>query len=141
MKKFFSEFKQFAMRGNVVDLAVGVIIGAAFKTIVDSLVNDIISPLLGLLVNTNFSELSAEIGGVTVAYGSFITAVLNFVLMAFVLFLLVKAMNRLSGLGKKKQPEQPPLTKVCPFCKSEIAAGATRCPNCTSQLDDANCAK
>ena len=136
MKKFFSEFKEFAMRGSVVDLAVGVISGAAFKAIVDSLVNDILSPLLGLIVNTNFSDLTLSVGHVSIAYGAFITAVINFLLMAFVLFLIIKTLNKLSGLRKKPEAEPAaPATKACPFCKSTVAIDATRCPHCTSELE------
>ena len=138
MKKFLREFKEFAMRGNVLDMAIGVVIGAAFKAIVDSLVNDIISPLIGLFFNSDFSELSVQIGGVSLAYGSFITAVLNFVIIAFVLFVVVKAANKAAELRKKlEKPQAPaaPTTKVCPYCKSEIPVDATRCPHCTSQLD------
>lgn len=138
MKKFLREFKEFAMRGNVLDMAIGVVIGAAFKAIVDSLVNDIISPLIGLFFNSDFSALSVQIGGVSLAYGSFITAVLNFVIIAFVLFVVVKAANKAAELRKKlEKPQAPaaPTTKVCPYCKSEIPVDATRCPHCTSQLD------
>ncbi len=138
MKKFLREFKEFAMRGNVLDMAIGVVIGAAFKAIVDSLVNDIISPLIGLFFNSDFSTLSVQIGGVSLAYGSFITAVLNFVIIAFVLFVVVKAANKAAELRKKlEKPQAPaaPTTKVCPYCKSEIPVDATRCPHCTSQLD------
>jgi len=134
----FKEFKEFAMRGNVLDMAIGVVIGAAFKAIVDSLVNDIISPLIGLFFNSDFSTLSVQIGGVSLAYGSFITAVLNFVIIAFVLFVVVKAANKAAELRKKlEKPQAPaaPTTKVCPYCKSEIPVDATRCPHCTSQLD------
>ena len=134
MKKFFSEFKEFAMRGSVVDLAVGVIIGAAFKAIVDSLVNDILSPLLGLIVNTNFSDLTLRIGEVSLSYGSFITAIINFILMAFILFLLVRGLNKLNSLTKKPEKAPEPTTRICPFCKSEIPLEATRCPHCTSDL-------
>ncbi len=135
MKTFWSEFKKFAMRGNVMDMAVGIIIGAAFTAIVTSLVDDLISPLLGLLVKVNFSDLSISIFGATFAYGNFIMAVINFLLIALVLFVIIRAMNRISSLGKK-QVEEKPTTKECPFCKSEIAIEATRCPNCTSHLEE-----
>ncbi len=135
MKTFFGEFKKFAMRGNVMDMAVGIIIGAAFTAIVTSLVDDLISPLLGLLVKVNFSDLSISVFGTTFAYGNFIMAVINFLLIAFVLFLIIRAMNRISSIGKK-QEEEKPTTKECPFCKSEIAIEATRCPNCTSHLEE-----
>ena len=131
MKKFMTEFKEFAMRGNVMDLAVGVIIGAAFKSIVDSLVSDIISPIIGLLCRGNFDGLQVSFLGVTLTYGKFLTAVINFIIMAFVVFLLMKGINGLSKIGKKEVPAAP-TTKVCPFCKSEIDIEATKCPHCTS---------
>lgn len=135
MKKFFSEFKKFALRGNVIDLAVGVIIGGAFQGIVSSLVGDIISPLIGLVADQDFSMLILKIGGVELRYGSFLTAVINFVLMAFVIFVFLRILNKLASLGKKTEEPEAPKTKTCPFCKSEIAIDATRCPHCTSPLD------
>lgn len=136
MKKFFGEFKEFALRGNVMDLAIGVIIGAAFQAIINSLVNDVISPLIGLIANTDLSYMVATVGDVEIRYGAFITAVINFIIMALIIFFLVKGMNALAGMGKKKEEEKPaaPTTKVCPYCKSEIAIDATRCPHCTSEL-------
>ncbi len=137
MKKFLKEFKEFAMRGNVIDLAVGVIIGGAFKGIVDSLVNDVVSPLIGLVAKKDFSTLVFTILGVEVHYGAFITAVINFVIMAFVIFLFVKLMNSLSAIGKKEEViVEAATTKICPFCKSEIAIDATRCAHCTSSLEE-----
>ncbi|MBQ1950188.1 MAG: large conductance mechanosensitive channel protein MscL [Clostridia bacterium] len=142
MKKIFAEFKEFINRGNVVDMAVGIMIGAAFKAIVDSLVNDIISPLIGLLVKTDFSNLSVKLFGVELMYGAFIMALLNFFIIAVVLFLMIKVMNNLHNLPlinkKNDEPaeEEAPTTKLCPFCQSEIAIAATRCPHCTSQLED-----
>ena len=137
MKKFFSEFKAFITKGNVMDLAIGVIIGGAFQAIVASLTGDIISPLLGLLVNTNFADLVATVGDVEIRYGAFITAIINFILMALVIFFFLKAI-RGAGKLKKKKEEAPaaPTTKKCPFCKSEIAIEATRCPHCTSELPE-----
>lgn len=136
MKKFMAEFKEFINRGNVVDMAVGIMIGAAFKAIVDSLVNDIISPLIGLLFKQDFSGLTLTLWGVELKYGAFIMAVLNFLIIAFVLFLIIKLMNSLRDIGKKKVEEAPaaPTTKICPYCKSEIAIDATRCPHCTSEV-------
>lgn len=153
MKGFFSEFKKFIMRGNVIDLAVGVIIGGAFQAIVNSLVNDIVSPVLSLVTKgVNFAdkfivltgdevsfataEAAKEAGYATLNYGGFITAVINFIIMAFVIFLLVKAINKISDLGKKKEEEAPaaPTTKVCPYCKSEISLEAVKCPHCTSDI-------
>jgi large conductance mechanosensitive channel len=140
MKKLLSEFRDFISKGNVIDLAVGVIIGAAFKTIVDSLVGDIISPVIGLVANTNFSDLVWQIGGVSIGYGAFITAILNFLIMAIVLFVIIKAMgaaHTLGGKRKRGEPETPaaPTEKTCQFCKSKIAVDATRCPYCTSEVD------
>lgn len=139
MKKFLSEFKKFALRGNVIDLAVGVIIGGAFQAIVNSLVGDMISPLLGLIADKDFSTLVWNVGDVEIKYGSFVTAVINFLLMALVIFLFLRLLNRLLTLGKKAEtPEEPkaPTTKICPFCKTEIAIDATRCPHCTSALEE-----
>ncbi|MBO7394366.1 MAG: large conductance mechanosensitive channel protein MscL [Abditibacteriota bacterium] len=135
MKAFLNEFKAFAMRGNVIDLAVGVIIGGAFQAIVKSLVDDILSPLIGLIVKQDFNELAATVFDVKIKYGSFITATINFIIMAFVIFLLVKGLNKLTSIGAKPA-EEAPTTKECPFCKSEVNIAATRCPNCTSELSD-----
>ena len=134
MKKFLKEFKEFAMRGNVIDLAVGVIIGAAFQKIVTSLVNDVISPIIGLVAKQNFNDLALEFAGVTVKYGAFITEVINFIIMAFVIFVMVKALNKLASIGKKEEEAKEPDTKKCPYCCSEIDIKATRCPNCTSEV-------
>ena len=136
MKKLWNEFKTFAFKGNVMDMAVGVIIGAAFGAIVSSLVGDIISPLIGLLFKQDFSTLTATVNEVEIHYGAFISAVINFLIVALVLFLVIKSFNKASNL-KKKPEEAPaaPTTKVCPYCKSEIPIGATRCPHCTSELD------
>ena len=129
------EFREFAMQGNVLDMAVGVIIGAAFGAIINSLVDDIISPLIGLLFDTDFSALVATIGSVEIKYGSFVTAVINFILIALVLFCIIKAANKAKEAASKKEPEAEPTTKVCPYCLSEIPLAATRCAHCTSQLD------
>ena len=136
MKKFIQEFKEFAVKGNVMDMAVGIIIGGAFTAIVTSLVNDIISPLIGLLVKMDFNALTATVLGVEIKYGAFIMAVVNFLIVALVLFSIIKAMNRASELVKKKEEEAPgaSTTKICPYCRSEIAIEATRCPHCTSEL-------
>ena len=137
MKKLLNEFKEFALRGNVMDLAVGVIIGAAFQAIINSLVNDVISPLIGLVANTDLSYMVATVGDVEIRYGAFITAIINFIIMAFIIFLMMKSINKLLSFGKKKEEEAPPAptTKICPYCKSEIALDATRCPHCTSTLE------
>jgi len=139
------EFKDFAMRGNVMDLAIAVIIGGAFGKIVASLVNDILMPLIGLLLGgLSFSELFVALdgnayetleaaqaaGAATLNYGLFIQVIVDFVIVAFVIFLLVRAMNRM----KKPEPVAAPTTKECPHCFSTIPLKATRCPNCTSQL-------
>ena len=137
MKKIIGEFKEFINRGNVVDMAVGIMIGAAFKAIVDALVNNLISPLIGLIFQKDFSDLAITIGGASLQYGAFIMAVLNFFIIAVVLFSIIKLMNTMRDLGKKKEEvaeEVAPTTKVCPYCKSEIAIDATRCPHCTSEL-------
>ena len=138
MKKFFEEFKKFIARGNVMDMAVGIIIGGAFTTIVNSLVNDIINPLLGLFGGMNFDKLEWNItGDVVLYYGKFITSIVNFLIMAFVVFILVRTINKTGEkFSKKDNTPVAPTTKKCPYCKSEIAIDATRCPHCTSQLDE-----
>lgn len=138
MKKFMDEFKKFISRGNVMDMAVGVIIGGAFTSIVNSLVNDIINPVLGVFGGLNFSEYSIKLSGdATLNYGNFITAIINFLIMALVIFSIVKIMNGMAAKMALKKDEKPaaPTTKKCPFCKSEIAIDATRCPHCTSELE------
>ena len=125
------EFKDFAMRGNVMDLAIAVIIGGAFGKIIASLVNDILMPLVGLLLGgLDFSGLAITVGEAAINYGLFIQAIVDFVIVAFVIFLLVRAMNNM----KKPEPAAEPTTKDCPYCFSTIPIKATRCPNCTSQL-------
>ena len=140
MKQFVKEFKAFISRGNVIDMAVGIIIGGAFTTIVNSLVNDIINPLLGVFGGKDFSQYYIQLPGeATLNYGAFIAAIINFLIMAFVIFTLIKFLNKVSEMSKKKEePEETaaPTTKVCPFCKSEIAIEATRCAHCTSVLED-----
>ncbi len=152
MKKFFKEFKEFISRGNVLNLAVGVIIGAAFQSIVKSLTDDIISPVIGLIFKADFKDLAIVVKEATldaegailepelaIRYGAFITAVINFFIMAFVIFLIVKGVNKIMDLGKKKVEEpapQAPTTKKCPHCISEIAIEATRCPYCTSEIKE-----
>ncbi len=137
MKKFLDEFKAFVCRGNVLDLAVGVIIGGAFQSLVKSLIDNMISPILGLVAGRDLSAWALNIFGVQIRYGAFITALINFVIMAFVVFLIVKGVNLIMSLGKKKAEEAPApvTTKKCPFCCTEIAIEATRCPHCTSELD------
>ncbi|MGD9560477.1 MAG: large conductance mechanosensitive channel protein MscL [Oscillospiraceae bacterium] len=132
MKKFFQEFKDFALRGNVMDLAVGVIVGAAFQAVVNSLVTNVLSPFIGIFTGKNFDNLSVDIFGATLTYGAFITSLINFIIMAFVVFLLVKGMNRLAG-----KKADAPTTKKCPYCFTDIPIEATRCPNCTAELPPA----
>ena len=144
MKKFFNEFKEFITKGNVLDMAVGVIIGAAFKDIVTSLTDNIISPILAIFGKTDFNSYVLPLfGDNAIKYGAFITSVINFLIMAFIIFLLVKGVAAIEalavkGLKKKEEEAAPaaPTQKVCPFCKSEIAIDATRCPHCTSELKD-----
>ena len=133
MKNFASEFKKFIARGNVMDLAVGVIIGGAFKAIVDSLVNDIISPVIGIFATDTLNQSTLYIGGASIAYGAFISAIVNFLIIAFVLFLLIRWVNRLQGVIMPK--EEKPEPRKCPYCLSVIPEEATRCPHCTSQLN------
>ena len=142
----WKEFKEFAMRGNVIDLAVGVVIGGAFGKIVSSFVADVIMPLIGLLLGKisfenlfvslsgeEYASLAAaqEAGAATLNYGLFISAIVDFLIVAFVIFLVIKGINKL----QKPAPAAAPTTKKCPYCFTEIALEATRCPNCTSQLD------
>jgi large conductance mechanosensitive channel len=136
MKKITQEFKDFIMRGNVIDLAVGVIIGGAFQAIVNSLVDDIINPLLSIfLKEIDFSSLTLNVLNAKIGYGSLINAIITFLINGIVIFLIIKAINKSANAFKKPEEEAAPTTKVCPFCKSEIAIDATRCPHCTSQLD------
>ena len=135
MKNFMNEFKKFICRGNVMDMAVGVIIGGAFTAIVTSLVNDVINPLLGIFGGMNFDQLVWNVNGAEIAYGKFITAVINFLIMALIIFGIVRTMNKFSDKYSKKEEPAAPTTKKCPYCKSDIALDATRCPHCTSQID------
>ena len=149
MKKFLEEFKAFAMRGNVVDMAVGVVIGGAFGSITTSLVNDIFMPLLGVITGgINFGglfyaldgqkyasiEAAKEAGVGTLNYGLFIQYVLNFILIAFCMFLVIRVMNKLKKPAPAPAPAKP--KRLCPYCRSEIADDATRCPHCTSMLNE-----
>lgn len=150
MKKFLEEFKVFIMRGNVMDLAVGVIIGGAFQTIINSLVNDILMPVISLITGgIDFSNWFIQLGGseqyatlaaaqeagvATLAYGNFITAFINFLIMAFVIFSIVKTLNTLDA-RRHPSEDAAPTTKKCPYCQSEIDIQATRCPHCTSTLE------
>ena len=127
IKNFFEEFKAFAMRGNVLDMAVGVVVGSAFTAIVN------ISPIIGLFFNADFSDVVIQIGDVGIGVGAFLNAIINFLIVAFVLFVTIKAINMLH----KKPVEEPkePTTKKCPYCQSEISIKAVRCPHCTSKLE------
>ncbi|MER3413180.1 MAG: large conductance mechanosensitive channel protein MscL [Armatimonadota bacterium] len=147
------EFRQFALKGNMVDIAVAFVIGAAFTSIVNSLVKDILTPVIGLITGgVDFSkqfvvlregnvpgpyttiEEASKVGAVTLNYGLFVNAVISFFIVAFVLFLVVRAMNRLQRLRAQDAPVPAPTTETCPFCKMEIPIGATRCGHCTSSL-------
>lgn len=149
------EFREFAMRGNVVDMAVGIIIGGAFGTIVKSLVSDVLMPPLGLLIGgVDFSDLfitlkqgakagpyatladAQSAGAVTVNYGTFINTLISFLIVAFAVFLLIKGINRLRR--EKEAPPAAPTTKDCPYCFSVIPVQATRCPHCTAELGGAS---
>ena len=128
MKKFLEEFKSFALRGNVMDMAVGVLIGGAFSGIVTSLTDNFIQPIIKLVMTGKVYTLE-EISGYASAFGS---SVVNFLIMAFILFCLLKAMNKVMSFGSKPEEPAQPTTKICPFCMSEIDIRATRCPHCTS---------
>ncbi len=148
---FFGEFKKFITRGNVIDLAVGVIVGGAFQKIVNSLVDDIVMPVISLatkgldfanwfisLNGEKYDTLEAakEAGAATLNFGNFISAVLNFLIMAFVIFLLVKGINSVVEKTKKPAAPEAPKTKKCPYCKTEIDIEASRCPHCTSEITE-----
>lgn len=150
-KGFIAEFKKFIMRGNVIDLAVGVIIGGAFQSIVKSLVDDIFMPIISLatkgidfsnwfiaLDGNKYGTLAQaqEAGAAVISYGNFISAVINFIIMAFIIFLFVKAINNLAEKTKKAEEPAAPTTKKCPYCMSEIDIEATKCPHCTSSLEE-----
>jgi large conductance mechanosensitive channel len=150
MKKFLSEFKAFALKGNVVDMAVGVIIGGAFGAIVSSLINDIIMPLLGLLIKVDFNSwgivlgenpenlapgAAAEAGLTVFYYGKFISAIVYFILIALAIFIVIRALRKVEEKAKKKEEPAPAKApRLCPYCKQEVADDATRCPHCTSEL-------
>lgn len=147
----WKEFKEFIMRGNVVDLAIGIIIGGAFGKIVTSFVNDIIMPPIGMILGKvdfanlyinlsggKYDSLSAaqEAGAVTINYGAFINTVIDFLIVALVIFLVIRALNRMHKKEAKKEETPAPTTKKCPFCYTEIHIDATRCPACTSTLKE-----
>jgi large conductance mechanosensitive channel len=125
-----TEFKKFALRGNLVELAVAIILGLAFNAVVQSLVDDVLMNLIAAAVGEpDFSALTFKVGDAVIRYGDFITAVVNFILVAFALFLVVKAINRMMG-----SPKEPPKMAECPFCKTSIPVNATKCPACTAEL-------
>ncbi len=147
------EFKEFALKGNIMDMAIGVIIGGAFQKIVTSLVNDIIMPAISVFTGkVDFSDLVVKVGNSSIKYGSFITTIVDFLIIAFSIFIAIRAINKLNDkakqdldkmskkskllkVRKKKEDTVPePTTKVCPYCLSEINIKATRCPHCTSEL-------
>ena len=132
MKKFIEEFKTFALRGNMMDMAVGVLIGGAFSGIVTSLTDNFINPILNLATGGQMYTLQ-DVAGFASA---FISSLFNFFITALVLFFLLKGVNKLMTLGRKKEAPAAPTTKVCPFCKTEISIEATRCPHCTSVLEE-----
>ena len=140
MKKFFSEFRDLIARGSVIDMAVGIIIGAAFTAIVNSLVTDVITPIIAVFTSgIAFEDLVIPLDnkGDGIMIGSFINALIQFLIIAFVVFLLVKAVNKVHDAANKmakKTPEEPAAPRLCPYCKQEVAPDATRCPHCTSEL-------
>lgn len=138
---FLKEFKTFIMRGNVLDMAVGVIVGGAFTSIVKSLNEDILTPIIAVFGGTDFSYLTLTLGSgenaPVLTYGNFITAILNFLITAFVIFLIIKTINNVNDkLSKKEEVVEEVTTKECPYCKSKIAIAATRCPHCTSEINE-----
>ena len=154
------EFKEFALKGNIMDMAIGVVMGGAFQKIVNSLVNDIIMPAISVLTGkVDFSDMVFTVGNASIKYGNFITAIVDFLIIAFSIFLVVKYLNKLNKLKelgdlaaskldkkgkfakhKEQNQEEPkePETKICPYCLTEIKYHATRCPNCTSELVEKN---
>lgn len=138
MKKFFGEFKEFIAKGNVLDLAVGVIIGSAFSAIVTALTDNIINPLINCIGSAEIQGKIHLVGDNYIDYGAFISAIINFIIMAFIIFCIVKAVNKAMTIGKKKEEEieEEPTTKTCPFCKSEIPVDAVKCCHCTSDIPE-----
>lgn len=126
------EFKAFALQGNVMSLAVGVMIGAAFQDIVSSLTDNILSPIVGLFIGQNFNTLSLDVLGVTLYYGAFITSIVNFIILAFVVFLMVKSINKVFARKEEEKVAEP--GRTCPFCMTAVHQEATRCGACTSTL-------
>lgn len=140
MKKFFDEFKEFISRGNVMDLAVGVIIGGAFTAIINSVVSDLIMPIVSIFTGgINFADMKLYLpfgsGEAYFAYGNFLNALIQFLIIALVVFLIVRGINRLNRLSPKKAAAEEK-APTCPYCLEEIHEGATRCPHCTAQLNE-----
>lgn len=138
MKRFFKEFKEFISKGNVLNLAVGVIIGGAFSSIVTSLTDNIINPLINCIGGAEIQGKIHLVGDNYIDYGAFLSAIINFIIMALIIFCIVKAVNKAMSLGHKKEDEvvEEVKTKICPFCKSEIAVDAVKCPHCTSDITE-----
>ena len=137
MKKFMEEFKEFALKGNVMDMAIGVIIGGAFTAIVNAFTGDFIDPLLGMIGGAEFGGKIPLPGGGALMWGHFLSSVVNFLIVALILFCMLKGINKLMELGKRNKEEEAEETeKECPFCCSKIAIKATRCPNCTSVIEE-----
>ena len=138
MKKFLEEFKEFALKGNVMDMAIGVIIGGAFTAIVTAFTDDFITPLISIFGGTEFGGKIPLPGpeGNAILWGDFISAVVNFIIVALILFSMLKAMNKLMNLRKKEEEDTEPLTKKCPLCCSEIDVKAIKCPCCTGDIKD-----
>ena len=134
MKKFFQEFKEFALKGNVLDMAIGVIIGGAFSGLVTSLTDCFINPHIGCIGGAEVQGKIHLLGDQYIDYGSFITAVINFIIMAFIIFLLMKGIKKLLSLGKKEEVAAP-LTRKCPYCYGDIDVKATKCMYCTSDVE------
>lgn len=137
MKKFLKEFKKFISKGNVLDLAVGVIIGGAFSSIVTALTDNIIKPILNCIGGAEIQGKIHLLGDNYIDYGAFLSAIVNFLIMALIIFCIVKAVNKAMSLGKKQEEsvEEAPATKICPYCKSKIPADATKCAHCTSDVE------
>ncbi len=136
MRKFLEEFKAFALKGNVMDMAVGVLIGGAFSGIVTSFTDNIINPIINCIGGAEVQGKLHLIGDNYIDYGTFLTAVINFIIMAFIIFLLMKAINKIISIGHKTEAEAAPLTRKCPYCLGEIPTDAVKCMHCTSDVPE-----
>ncbi len=148
MKKFMQEFKEFAVKGNMIDMAIGVIIGGAFTALVTAFTGNIVNPLLALIPGVDsldnslkivLKEATVNAAGepveeVAIKFGAFIAAIITFLILALIVFFIVKGINKMRSMGKEEEAPAAPTTKICPFCKSEIPLDAVRCPHCTSEL-------